>query len=387
MPCPNLAEDANLIAGVEISPGSAKAVPHPQRVLVSGLTGFLGGYLGATLLRDHERTVHGLARRRGARSGAARVAASIRDSGGAKELARLYAVEGELTEPRFGLEQRAYDELAESVDAVIHCAATVNLLAPYAAVRRSNVFGTLELLRFAGHRKIKDVHFISTVGIFLSPNYRGASIEELDPVTSWEGLRNGYAQSKWVADTMARRARDRGLNVNVYRPAFVGWHSENGHAGRQDLIANLLQLSTLVGAAPRLDIQINSVPVDVVAHDIARLFEQGASNSTFHIVNSRTTNFIDLAALLGLPVVSSAQWTRRIGDFRPAFADFAKAICAAHDDDGSGGAELRRANHRDYRDDELRSILGEPSRRMSPMDRDYLSLLRPVATSLSAAAP
>ncbi len=347
---------------------------------------FLGGELGVALLRDPERTVHGLARRRGARRGAVRLAASIRDAGGAQGLERLCAVEGELTEPRFGLEQRAYDELADAVDAVIHCAASVNLLAPYAVMRRSNVFGTLELLRFALHRKPKDVHVVSTVGVFLSPRYRGSAIAEDDPATSWEGLRNGYAQSKWVSDTMARRSRERGVNVNVYRPAFVGWHSQSGHSGRHDLIANLLQLSTLVGFAPRLDVQINSVPVDMVANDIVRLFEQGASNRTFHIVNSRTTNFLDLASQLGLPIVSGADWTRRIGEARPAFADFAKAVCLAHEDDASGGAELRRVNHRDYRDDNLRSALGEAAGRASPVDPAYLSLLRPIATSSAAAS-
>jgi thioester reductase-like protein len=372
---PNLAEEANLLADVD-APVPAPAVRQAKRVLVSGLTGFLGGYLGAALLRDPARTVHGLARRRGARRGAARLAANISDSGGDGEHPGLRAVEGELTEARFGLEQRAYDELAERVDAVIHCAATVNLLAPYATMRRSNVLGTLELLRFAAHRKAKDVHVVSTVGIFLSPSYRGSVILENDAAASWQGLRNGYSQSKWVADTMARAAREHGLNVNVYRPAFVGWHSENGHAGRQDLIANLLQLSTLVGAAPRLDIQINSVPVDVVADDIVSLFEHGASNSTFHVVNSRTTNFTDVASALALPLVDASEWTRRVGTVRPALVDFARGICSAHDDAGSGGAELSRVNHRDYRDDNLRNFLGAAARRWSPIDPDYLRLLR-----------
>jgi len=373
---PSLADDANLVAEIEPC-APAPAVRQAKRVLVSGLTGFLGGYLGAALLADPARTVRGLVRRRGARRTALRLAANIRDSGGTGEHPGLSAVEGELTEPRFGLEQRAYDELAESVDAVIHCAATVNLLAPYATVRRSNVLGTLELLRFAAHRKAKDVHVVSTVGIFLSPTYRGRAIAEDDPVTGWEGLRNGYSQSKWVTDTMARTVRDSGLNVNVYRPAFVGWHSENGRTGQKDLIANLLQLSTLVGSAPRLDIQSNSVPVDVVADDITRLVEFGASNSTFHVVNSRTTNFVDVAKLLELPVVDSAEWLSRIAAARPAFVDFARGVCLAHDDDGSGGAELRRLNHRDYRDDNLRGFLGGANRRLSPMDPEYLRLLRP----------
>ncbi len=375
---PNLADDADLVAGIELG-ASAPAVRQAKRVLVSGLTGFLGGYVGAALLRDPARTVYGLARRLGARRGAARLTASIRDSGGADPHRRLRAVEAELTEPRFGLEQRAYDALADSVDAVIHCAGTVNLLAPYATMRRTNVLGTLELLRFAAHRRAKDVHVVSTVGVFLSPNYRGTSISEDDPLTSWEGLRNGYTQSKWVVDTLARAARDSGLKVNVYRTAFVGWHSEHGHSGRNDLITNLIQLSTLVGATPRLDIQINSVPVDVVASDITSLFEFGASNTTFHVVNSRTTNFMDLASLLGLPIVESAEWTQRIGTARPAFVDFARGVCRAHDDDASGGAELRRINHRDYRDDNLRSFLGTAARRLSPMDPEYLRLLHPVS--------
>lgn len=375
---PNLTEEASsLLAEVEV-PVSAPTVRRARRVLVSGLTGFLGGYLGAALLGDPARTVYGLARRRGARSGAARLTANVRGAGGAAEHPGFRAVEGELGERRFGLARRAYEELADRVDAVIHCEASVNLLAPYSALRRVNVLGALELLRFAAQGKAKDVHIVSTVGVFLSPQYRGAVIGENDPVTGWEGLRNGYSQSMWVADTMSRACRERGLKVNVYRPAFVGWHSQSGHAGGRDWVVNLIQLSTLVGCAPCLDIQINSVPVDVVASDIASLFEHGASNSTFHVVNSHTTNFVDLASLLALPLVDSAEWRRRVGAVRPAFAGFAQGVCTAHDDD-SGAAELRRENHREYRDDNLRSFLGAAAGRLSPMDPEYLRLLRPAA--------
>ena len=75
------------------------------------------------------------------------------------------------------------------------------------ALRATNVFATRTLLELAARGAAKAVHFVSTVGVFLSPRYRSRTVYEDAAVEGVEGLRNGYAQSKWVADTMMARAR------------------------------------------------------------------------------------------------------------------------------------------------------------------------------------
>ncbi len=48
---------------------------------------------------------------------------------------------------RFDLTQQRWNVLADSVSAVYHCAAQVNTLMPYEALRAANVEGTLEIAR------------------------------------------------------------------------------------------------------------------------------------------------------------------------------------------------------------------------------------------------
>src|SRR5581483_7186159 len=149
----------------------------------------------------------------------------------------------------------------------------------------------------------KAIHHVSTTGVFLSPSYRGRTISEHEPVRGPHGLSNGYAASKWVAETMMARARRRGFAVSVYRPAFVGWHTGTGHHGEHDLVVLLLRASLAAGCAPELDLQVNSVPVDQAAGIVAALVMLGGVATpsdrapAYHIANRTAARFVDLAGL------------------------------------------------------------------------------------------
>ena len=56
--------------------------------------------------------------------------------------------------------------LLYEVDIIIHSAAQVNLIYPYAALRRTNVFGTVNMIKLAATAKIKPLHYLSTNAVF-----------------------------------------------------------------------------------------------------------------------------------------------------------------------------------------------------------------------------
>jgi thioester reductase-like protein len=365
-------QDVRLADGLAFPSGAPPA--QPAEILLTGATGFLGGEIAAALLRATGARLHCLVRDRPGLPARERLGLIRRRL--EVDAARLVLVEGDL-----GAQAAAGDHaspalsaLAEQVDTVVHCAAAVNLFAPYEALRGSNVLAARAVLGLAARGRAKAVHFVSTVGVFLSPHYRGRTIAEEMFVQGAEGLRNGYAQSKWVADTMMARASARGLRVTVYRPGFVGWHSETGRAGEHDIVALLLVSSLQAGCAPHLDLQINSTPVDHVADTVARIAcAPAAQGGPLHVVNRAAVRFVDLAAMARLPLVPLAEWERAVATKVPQMAKVAALVCRSQDDPASGSEELHLAHNRIYDDTRLQRALGAAYRPPLPYDARYLS--------------
>src|SRR4051812_50050601 len=59
-----------------------------------------------------------------------------------ESIARLRAVRADLTAPGLGITASARDEIAATVDRVIHCAASISFTLPLADAREVNVAGT-----------------------------------------------------------------------------------------------------------------------------------------------------------------------------------------------------------------------------------------------------
>jgi thioester reductase-like protein len=338
----------------------------PREILLTGVTGFLGGEIASELLRATDARLHCVVRDRQGVPARERLEEVRRRLGA--NASRLVLVDGDATEATL-----SDPGLAERVDTIVHCAALVNLFAPYAALRGTNVLSARAVLDFASRGNPKAVHFVSTAGIFLSPRYRSRTVLESE-IVHGEGLRNGYSQSKWAADTMMLRARERGFAVNLYRPAFVGWHSESGRHGEHDLVALLLASSLLAGQAPRLDLQINSTPVDYVAGTVVKLLSNPAARGgTFHVASRRAVPFVELAAMAALPLVPLPEWQAAVAARAAIFAKFAAMVGGAQADEESGSLELGLEHDRTYDDARVRELLGEKFRPAPPLDAAQVS--------------
>ncbi|HXT99988.1 MAG TPA: SDR family oxidoreductase, partial [Polyangia bacterium] len=314
-----LEQDARIADRLAVPRG---APPNrPSEILLTGVTGFLGGEIAAALLRTTAARLHCVVRGQHGRPAGERLQRLCRRWDA--DPARLVLVERDLV----GSTLASDKALAHRIDTVVHCAAAVNLFAPYAELRDANVLGARAILELATRGAPKAIHFVSTVGVFLSPRYRGATVFEDGAVEGADGLRNGYAASKWVADTMMSRARARGFAVSTYRPAFVGWHSASGRAGAHDVVALLLLSSLGAGCAPRLDLQINSTPVDHVAETVAQVVGSSSTGpATFHVVNRAAVPFLDLATAAGLRVVALDKWEAAVAAKAPPLARLAALV-------------------------------------------------------------
>lgn len=308
----------------------------PNHILLTGATGFLGAFLLAELLHQTEATVYCLVRARTLEQAEQKLQANLAGYGlwdpawandpSAQDSprSRLVPVLGDLSQPRLGLAADQFYQLAQRVDVIYHSAASVNLVYPYSALKPINVWGTQEVFRLASHSRIKPVHFISTLSVVHSVDYVDRGIVTEADGDCWQGLYNGYSQTKWVAEQMAAVMCDRNLPVYIYRPGVITGHSHTGACNPQDFLNTLIQGLIQLQAAPDLDALWDLTPVDYVSQAIIHLSRQpGHSGQVFHLLNPQPVplrTVIDLMQQSGYPLqtLDYCTWRTRLASFAQA---------------------------------------------------------------------
>ncbi|MBA3639054.1 MAG: thioester reductase domain-containing protein [Acidobacteria bacterium] len=267
---------ADAVLPADVRPLSSAALStdlkSAGRILLTGATGFLGGALLGELLQ-HTADIVCLVRNPGTWTGTQRA-----------DNDRVRSITGDLSHPRLGLGEARFQELAQNVDAVVHCGAAVNWVYSYSGLRLANVIGTLELLHLACRRGIP-FHFISSLSVCYPADGPATADESFDALPHLRGVHLGYAQSKVVSEALVKEAGARGLPVRIYRPALISGHSDTGAFNEADLITALVRGCVQMGTAPDLDWKLDCQPVNIVARSILEL--SGEAGPTFHLGHPR----------------------------------------------------------------------------------------------------
>ena len=249
----DLPAEAALDPAIKPAPGKF-AFPHsPKRILLTGATGFLGVHLLAELLEQTRADIYCLVRCADEAQGHAKLRAKLEQhrlwQDGHAE--RIVPLPGDLAKSLLGLAPGEFLKLAELIEVIFHNGASINTVYPYAALKPANVGGTHEILRLACQGPLKPVHYSSTTSVFADPAYAPIGfVLESDPLAHWEGIDNGYIQTKWVAEKSLELARQRGIPVTVHRLARVAGDSRNGICNPDDLFCRLIKGCIQLGAAP-----------------------------------------------------------------------------------------------------------------------------------------
>ena len=322
----------------------------PRIVLVTGANGYLGRFLCLEWLErmaEVDGRVICIARGQDAAAARQRIAGAF-DSGDPdlrrhfEELAgkHLEVLAGDLSEPDLGLSFADWQRLAETVDLIVHPAAFVNHVLPYAQLFGPNVVGTAELIRLAIAHRLKPFHNVSTVAAAVIPGVgvidEDADVRLATPVRRLDGERyaDGYANSKWAGEALLRDAHDRfGLPVAVFRSDMILAHSRyKGQINVPDMFTRWLLSVVLTGLAPRSFYADGSgaphydgLPVDFTAKAIATLGADTVSAyRTYHVINPHDDgvsmdSFIDWAVEAGHSI-------QRIDDYDEWVARFETAL-------------------------------------------------------------
>jgi thioester reductase-like protein len=315
-----LARDATL--PTDIVPAASPISVSPC-ALLTGATGFLGRYVLAELLRDTDWKIVCVVRAPDLDKAHARIRAALEETGGLRpdDLTRLQVVCGDVGEPQLGLEPHTFATLARQVDRVIHCAADVNWIKSYNSLRRSNVLGTLNTLRFACEYQAKQFHFVSTLAVCYAPDGPEQVTEDTDMGPHVEAMPLGYAQTKWISECLLQQAADRGLPVTILRPGLICGNSVSGVSNEDDLVSRLIKGCLSIGDAADVDWHVDISPVDYVARVVASVAQDRVHPRIVHIHNAEPRHWRELVLFLNLygyslPLIDFDLWIEKIAAAR-----------------------------------------------------------------------
>ncbi|NGY63509.1 acyltransferase domain-containing protein [Lentzea sp. NEAU-D13] len=291
-----------------------RATGEPREILLTGATGFLGAFLLRDLLDQTTARVHCLVRADDDTTALARLKNNLDWYGLDVDLDRVRTVRGDLAEPRLGLDEQRFDNLARKIDVVYHAGAQVNWLQPYQDLKAANVKGTEEVLRLAARHRTVRVHYVSTTGVFAQPGGPKSTDAETGPA---EQLPTGYQQSKWVSEEIVREAQRRGLPVTVYRPDTVCGSQVDGACQTNDFVWRSLKGCLQAKAVPAQAKGLFTIaPVDYVSAAIVGLSMEPRQD-TYHLYNPEPVSLNNLIDRLNhhgydLEEIPRDQWNDRV---------------------------------------------------------------------------
>lgn len=221
---------------------SAPASGRPG-VLLTGATGFLGGYLLKELVERTEMPIYCLTRSDGTFGARARLMDNLHFLFGADvveawPLERIAIVEGDLAKERFGLSEAGYAELAERTGAVFHAAAMLWHFGKLEQFLKVNVQGTENLLAFCSAGMPKALNHISTLAVSGRRCDNPKNLfTEADFHESMECpqrvRRNQIRGGKAPASRHARRARCADFSSGLYYGRFEDGPLQEAHHVRR----------------------------------------------------------------------------------------------------------------------------------------------------------
>ncbi|WP_310604323.1 thioester reductase domain-containing protein [Anaerosporobacter sp.] len=312
-----LDDDIILQSEYNSSPGESKIF------FLTGSTGFLGAYLIRTLIEsvsNKEMKLYCHCRAKTKEEGLQRIIKNMKHFECWQDSYEkyIYPVLGELSCSHMGIEDEEYNRLINEVDCIYHNGALLNFMFPYEYLRKANVTGTKECLRFACTGKAKYFNYISSFSVYDNPSHFKTIAYEADRLESADGYFLGYSETKWVSEKLVTMAEKRGLRAAIYRPGDITGSVKEGIWDMGDLVSRVLVSCVQMKKIPNIPINIFFTPVDYVSEAIIHIsLQKNAYFMAFNIVNTKIVNTDELEKIIqecgyGVERIPYGEWQREL---------------------------------------------------------------------------
>ena len=266
-----------------------------RTIVFTGFPGFIGARLiGRLLADDPEATVVALTE--------PRMADRAREAAARIDAERIRVQPGDIPDPKLGLGEAGYRELAQRTTSVHHLAAIYDLHVAAALAERVNVLGTQHVIDFCRAAPNLERHnYVSTAYV---AGWRSGRVLESE-LAEGQQFKNHYESTKFAAEVAVRGSMD-DVPTTIYRPAIVVGDSKTGETQKFDGPYYSLRVIQVCerfnmpipqignGAAP-----FNVVPVDFVVEAIAAgARDKEAAGETLHLTDPEPVTSCDLVNIL-----------------------------------------------------------------------------------------
>ncbi|PPQ75729.1 hypothetical protein CVT24_002582 [Panaeolus cyanescens] len=240
-------------------------------VLITGTTGSLGAYLLDSFLHNPEvHTVYAYNRPSEKQSLLQRhqsrfVEVGLDEAG--LRSPKIKFLEGDLNQPRLGLDQAAYDELLENLTVIVHNAWTVNFNLSLSSFE-SNIAGTRQLIDLARDcRHGSSTRFIFTSSISSAYSWdqtRGPYPEEVI-LDARYSVGIGYGESKYVCERILERSGIQGTTIRIGQ---ISGGQPSGAWATTDWVPILVKSSVAMGVLPSMSGVTSWIPMHTISQGI-----------------------------------------------------------------------------------------------------------------------
>ena len=318
---------------------STEFLKAPQKcnvgnILLAGATGFLGIHILADYLDKDSGTAYCLVRGKDNNDSINRLRELLQFYFGDKyaETDRIEVICADLQKDKFGLQDSEYFALAQKVDFVINCAASVKHYGSYKYFYEVNVESVKRLIDFCKYANAKLIH---TSTLSVSGNSFG---DEFDGYISGEEkhfyesslyigqpLDNVYARSKFEAEKAVLDAMADGLNANIMRMGFLANRYSDGKFQKNyesnaflQRIKGIIELGKVPDYLIKNNLYSEFTPIDEAASavmTIARHFS--AKQTVFHINSTKVVYLGELLQMFNelgfeLKIVDGPEFTKAL---------------------------------------------------------------------------